>query len=200
MQDYRRFKSILDQHDFFIKNKEMTVWGSVNDEDEQRIIELTEMASEIPGPIIEVGGLFGLTTQLIATYKPQDKRLISIENFSWNPFGLPKQDHKTIMERVLRYNIMHSNTEIYDGNKKDFYNSFKGETPAMVFIDADHSYQSVMNDIEWAQQNKIPLICGHDYCELHPSVKAAVNESFGEDIQVKGTIWSHCSLSMKNSQ
>jgi cephalosporin hydroxylase len=51
----------------------------------------------------------------------------------------------------------------------------------MVFIDADHSYESVLADIR-AWMPKIRdggMIAGHDYVESQPGVKKAVHECFG---------------------
>ena len=51
-----------------------------------------------------------------------------------------------------------------------------------VFIDADHSYESVKADIR-AWRHKIKdggILCGHDYTEKFPGVKKAVDEMLGE--------------------
>lgn len=53
----------------------------------------------------------------------------------------------------------------------------------MTFIDGDHSYDSVLADIEeWLPKTR-KLICGHDY--IHgggfPDVAVAVDEVFGRD-------------------
>ena len=70
------------------------LWGSPSEEEERELIELTRKSSAFPGPIIEIGSLFGLTAQLLATYKPIEKKLIAVECFAWNPFGLPPDDHR----------------------------------------------------------------------------------------------------------
>ena len=57
----------------------------------------------------------------------------------------------------------------------------------MVFIDADHSYEHVKADIEaWLPLVKEGgLLAGHDYgARKHAGVKRAVNESFGDDIEL----------------
>jgi hypothetical protein len=166
-------------------------WGSVSEEDERELVNLTRKAAAFPGPIIEIGALFGFTTQLFATYKPIEKKLIAVESFAWNPFGIPAADHRVITQRVLRYNMTHCNTSLFDGPSQVFYKTYKGERPAMVFIDAGHSYEAVKEDIAWAEQADIPLIVGHDYNELWPGVKRAVDEAFGAEIRVRGSVWSH---------
>jgi len=62
----------------------------------------------------------------------------------------------------------------------------------VVLIDADHAYESVLEDINaW-----LPLIkkggylCGDDWCPGHPGVRKAVSERFGDNIEVdKNRMW-----------
>lgn len=60
----------------------------------------------------------------------------------------------------------------------------------MVFIDANHTYEAVKEDIKAWLPKARKLICGHDYTDEWPGVTQAVNEMFkGKDIRVVGTIW-----------
>jgi predicted O-methyltransferase YrrM len=62
----------------------------------------------------------------------------------------------------------------------------------MVFIDADHEYDSVIKDIEIARRMIGPnaIIAGHDYGEHDwPGVKKAVDDSFSHVNLDAGTIW-----------
>jgi len=61
----------------------------------------------------------------------------------------------------------------------------------LVFIDADHRYNSVLSDIKaW-----LPLIrnngflIGHDYWSQHRGVTEAVDEYFGNDIVIERPFW-----------
>lgn len=189
MRMYRKLRPVVKDHIFFLENPDQSVWGSISEEDEKEIIDLVKKAGAIPGPIVEIGALFGFTTQLIATYKPVEKKLITIENFSWNPFGIPPDDHRTTTQRVLRYVMRHCNTSIFDGSSRDFKHSYQGERPAMAFIDAGHTYESVKEDIEWALKLGIPIIAGHDYSSVHPGVVRAVDEFFQKEIKVRGSVW-----------
>ncbi len=62
----------------------------------------------------------------------------------------------------------------------------------VLFIDADHSYQATLADIKaWLPKVKSGgVLCGHDYGDLFPGVKQAVDEMFGEAVRVRGTVWS----------
>ena len=53
----------------------------------------------------------------------------------------------------------------------------------LVFIDADHSYQAVKDDIAaWMPKVKIGgVLCGHDYSRPRWQVTEAVDEVFGKD-------------------
>jgi tetratricopeptide (TPR) repeat protein len=58
----------------------------------------------------------------------------------------------------------------------------------MVFIDAEHSYEGVKQDIKlWKPKAKF-LLCGHDWHPAWANVKRAVVESLG-DVEVSGSIW-----------
>lgn len=50
-----------------------------------------------------------------------------------------------------------------------------------IFIDANHEYEFVKNDIElyWPKIKPGGFLCGHDYSGGHPGVTKAVDEFFG---------------------
>lgn len=63
-----------------------------------------------------------------------------------------------------------------------------------VFIDADHRYEAVLEDIALWRPKVKPggLLCGHDYCAGWPGVMRAVQESFGgqgAQHHAQSTIW-----------
>jgi hypothetical protein len=157
--------------------------------------ELVETATNYSGPIVEIGTLYGFTTQHIAEYKAKDKQLITVDNFSWNPIGMSSNAQRNFCSRSLYYLTRRCNTEIYDGSGDSFYATYSGERPAMVFIDANHSYEGVKEDIAWAVQQNIPIISGHDYSDMFPGVKQAVNEFFPDAFRVSGSVWAHVSES-----
>lgn len=166
--------------------------GSISLEDESGIKKAVDLAGAFEGPILEIGTLFGHTTNLIATLAEKGKQIITIDNFRWNPFGLSPEMHMQFTERTIRYILKHRNTYLFKGNASDFYANYNGVRPSMVFIDADHSYDAVKNDINWAFKLRIPVISGHDYSPLHPGVQKAVSDFFGTKIQIFGTVWIAC--------
>lgn len=65
---------------------------------------------------------------------------------------------------------------------------FKDEILDMIFIDANHSYESVKLDIElWTSKvKKGGVISGHDYNHHHGTgVKQAVDEAFGDKVFIQ---------------
>ena len=85
---------VVQSHVFFLENRGATVWGGISEDDEQGIREAVARSAEFDGPIVEIGALFGWTTQLIASLKPPEKELIAVDNFCWNPFLIPADDHR----------------------------------------------------------------------------------------------------------
>jgi len=165
--------------------------GSVYGEELDFLQDLVRRANSIEGPLLEIGTLFGFTTQNMALAKDEDKELITVDNFRWNPLGLSSEAHRDFTMRVLNYVCQRASTKIYEGTNTDFYSSYSGHKPSMVFIDAGHEYEDVMVDIEWAKKMGIPIISGHDYSESLPGVVQAVDEAFGSDIEVIGSVWAH---------
>ena len=173
------------------KNQGNNILGSITKTDEKGIKRSVELANKSDGSIVEIGTLFGHTTNLIASLKPLEKKIITVDNYSWNPFSLSKETHILFTKRTLKYVTKYCNTYIYQGDAKDFYISNKNLNVSMVFIDGDHSYKSVKEDINWAISVKSNIISGHDYNQMHPDVMRAVDEKFGTDIEVFGSVWIH---------
>ena len=140
------------------------------------------------GPIIEVGTLFGASTTVLAANKDPARKLITVDKYVWNPCGLSRAQHQRLTGRILKDSIKCQNVEQIILDKNEFYASYRGEAPAMVFLDADHSYQETLKDIQWALSVKARLIAGHDYASNMPGVAQAVDQSGGA-AKVVGTVW-----------
>jgi len=188
--DIIRYRVSVNQFIKFRNSGRNAFAGSVLPEELPLLKELVELSAERNGPILEIGTLYGFTTQHIAEYKQPDQELITVDNFSWNPIGLPEDAHRDFCYRSLYYLRKCANTTIYNGSGRSFYSSYDGQTPSMVFIDADHSYEGAKEDIDWAVTRGIPIISGHDYSDAHPGVVRAVNEMFPENLRVMGSLWA----------
>jgi len=72
-----------------------------------------------------------------------------------------------------------SNIKVIKSTTYDFLNSINDNYLDLVYIDADHSYESVRSDLElsFRKVKKDGFIMGHDYSErMFPEVVKAVNE------------------------
>lgn len=76
---------------------------------------------------------------------------------------------------------------------KDIVDNYENESIDFIFIDADHEYEGIMNDIKiwYPKVKRGGIIAGHDYVEAFSGVIKAVNEYFTDDFEIKGTSWLH---------
>lgn len=177
-------------HEWFHSNSSQNLMGSLTDQDLDRLRSAIEQSSQWSGPIVEIGCLFGFTTQFIATVKSPERQLITVDNFSWNPFQMHPDMHRAFTRRALGYCLAEGSTRIFDGSSREFYASYSGPVPSMVFIDGDHTYQAVYEDLSRAIKAGIPVLSGHDYAEVHPGVQRAVDELVGKQPVIEGsTVW-----------
>jgi hypothetical protein len=175
----------------FIECPYQDLMGSTHPNEWELLTRLVKEAAAYPGPIIELGTLFGLTTVRMADAKRHDQELITVDNYTWNPLGFRPDKHREFTKLVLLYITRNCNTRIYDGDSATFWHEYNGPPPAMVFIDASHEYEHVKQDIQSALEKKIQIIAGHDYRPEWPSVQKAVDECLGSDIEVGGSVWAH---------
>ena len=140
-------------------------------------------------PIIEIGTLFGRSTLIMAYQKKVEQKIITVDNYSWNPFEIPSDLHYSITKKILSHAIEKLNVNQVRMDKRVFYETYSGESPALVFLDAIHEYEDTKEDIYWAMQVNAKIICGHDYDNFsYPGVVEAVNE-FGGYRHFKESLW-----------
>ena len=150
--------------------------------------ELVQEANTHAGAIIEIGTLFGFTTQNLAVWKSPDKRIITVDNYSWNPWWLTREEHEQLTTRILHFLIATKQVVCVTMDKNQFYEAHH-DAPAMVFLDAIHSYEETRKDIEWARRIGARIIAGHDYQSQHEGVVQAVDEAGGPD-RLCGSLWA----------
>lgn len=142
------------------------------------------------GCIIEIGTLFGSSTRVLALFKPPTAKLITVDSFAWNPHGLTRRHHARLTRALLAEAVQAHNVELRETDKATFYATYQeeGRPPSMVFLDADHSYESTKQDILWARGVGAKVICGHDYSSQFPGVVRAVEECGGAK-RIVGTVF-----------
>ena len=166
------------------KNTALEALGSLTDEE---LHAVCRWATEEPGrTVVEIGTLFGLTACELAR-DPSIGKVIAVDNFSWNPFGLPPQVHENFTRQILRG----SSVQLVNCSSDDWRRQVAGKID-MVFFDASHRYEDVKAECEWARDAKIKVISGHDYGNPNArfGVTRAVDEVFGKDrLEVVGMCW-----------
>ncbi len=164
--------------------------GGLTDIETDGIVSwMREAAARFPGrPVVEFGTLFGLTTQALAAAAPEGTRIVTVDNFCWNPFGLPPDRHEAFTRRILAPWIASGKVEVVAADSAEYRTNFGGTPPAMVFFDADHRYEAAKEELEWARSIGVPFICGHDYANPSPyfGVTRAVDELFGKPADLAG--------------
>jgi hypothetical protein len=162
--------------------------GSLLVEEYNFLRELVEEANAFSGPIIEIGTLFGRTTCKIALWKQPQKKVVTVDNYCWNPLHLPAEIHFQMTSLVLQYLQDTGHVIQVRADKDQWFASYHGEAPALVFCDADHSYEATARDIEFALKAGAKIVCGHDYSAQHPGTMRAVDEHGGPK-DLRGTVW-----------
>ena len=162
----------------------MDALGGLTEEEMRAVVGWA--TEDIGMTVVEVGTLFGLTAREIAG-RIANGRVIAVDNFSWNPFGLPPKIHEAFTRRILRG----SKVELINCSSEDWRKQVTGKTD-MIFFDADHRYEAVKAELEWAKAAGIRIISGHDYGNPNTrfGVTRAVDEVFGKDnVEVVGMCW-----------
>jgi len=158
------------------------IQGWMEDHD---LLWLYEKAQEMDS-IAEIGCWKGLSTEyLLVGCKGT---VYAIDHFEGTPNDL---EQKPLTDKEDIYSIFKKNVGHYVNLKILKMNSCSASVKIpevdMVFIDGNHDYEYVKNDIEMYLTKTKKLICGHDI--KHPPVEKAVKEVFGSYKTNGGDIW-----------
>ena len=105
-----------------------------------------------------------------------------------------------IRRKMLKEAFRYPNLEIIVDNSINASKQFEKESIDFVFIDGDHSYESVKNDIKyWEPKVKENgLIIGHDY--NWGNVARAVGECFTEVWIMSDNVWAASKIWLRNER
>jgi hypothetical protein len=162
--------------------------GTVEPEGLAFLSRLVKMSQQYPGPIIEIGTLFGRTATHMALFKAPEQKIITVDTYSWNPWGLSNETHHQLASQILHYLVQTGHVEQLKMDKGLFYATYRGPAPSLVFLDAIHTYEQTKKDVEWARSVGAAMIAGHDYADRFPGVQQVVHE-FGGPREVGGTVF-----------
>lgn len=165
-------------------NASLDALGGLTEEEMKAVVSWA--TEEMGATVVEIGTLFGLTARELDTWIVGG-RVIAVDNFSWNPFGLPPAVHEAFTRQILRG----TSVELVNCSSEDWRKQVIGRID-MVFFDASHRYEDVKAECEWAKSAGIRIVSGHDYGNPNPrfGVTRAVDEVFGrENVEVVGMCW-----------
>ena len=151
---------------------------------------------------VELGAWKGKSTCYIVTeIINQDKNInfYTIDTFKGVEGGSDLRENqaylsedKNILEQFL-FNIepIKNNFKYIISDSSKASEQFNDSSIDVIFIDAGHSYESVMNDLNsWYPKMKTKsIMAGHDYSSTWPGVQKAVNEFFGIPDKIENSCW-----------
>ena len=167
------------------------------------MLKYRQLAESVPegGRICELGVWKGRSLCSIAErIKRKNLQVVAIDTFQGTESeGDAHKEAKEIdLEQVFKDNLKKFGIEdhvtvIKATTHEAVQNRFDGEFD-MVFIDADHQYDAVKQDIEeWLPKVSINggILAGHDYCVGWSGVVKAVDEAFSKgSCDGKSLVWS----------
>jgi tetratricopeptide (TPR) repeat protein len=149
---------------------------------------LHETAKEME-TIVEIGSWKGRSTE--ALLSGTKGTVYAVDHFLGSK-GEELQ-HKEAKDDVVYNQFMDSvghykNLKVLRMSSNEAVKQFADKSVDMVFIDGEHTYEGVKEDIKlWLPKAK-KIICGHDYCDAWAGVKKAVEENF-DDFTKEDSIW-----------
>lgn len=185
---FKRIKQFLVYnipYDNFFKNEYS---GTIDVAEYEALVSLAELADKICGGglVIEIGALFGFSTQAIL--EGSKGNVVVIDNFSWNPIGLTSIRHEQLFRSNMNFFTRQKRLQIFKMTSDDYLKKvYQAEKISLVFIDADHSYEGVSKDIQVAEALNCIIVSGDDYS--FAGVKKAVDENYGSLVQKIGDMW-----------
>jgi hypothetical protein len=162
--------------------------NSVSEVEWKLLSRLVQESVNYAGPIVEIGVLAGRTTQRLARYKFPHQKILAVDNFCWNPWGLSPDEQWCLVQHSLDYLVETGHVEIHRIDKNKFYETYAGPAPSLVFLDAMHDYEETKKDIMWAKRVGARIISGHDYGPDFPGVIQIVDE-LGGPRELSGSVW-----------
>ena len=148
-----------------------------------KVIETREKMIEIFEKNLKIAelGVFEGEFSKIINEVCQPKELYLVDLFE-GYFGSGDKNRKNYhyvqleseMEKLIDYFKTDNKVKIIKSSTTDFLNNLEKDYLDIVYIDADHSYTSVLNDLElsYPKIKSGGMICGHDYVPKTEAEKA----------------------------
>jgi len=116
---------------------------------------------------IEIGSHLGESSTLLFGF-PQIKKIHIIEQSKYSC---------QLLNNKFEHKIITNNCIVHHGHSKNILPLFLDNSIDCVYIDGDHSFNSVKEDMELSINKLVAggFLCGHDYSKSWPGVIDAVN-------------------------
>jgi hypothetical protein len=133
--------------------------------------------------IAELGVFRGdFAEEIFKRMNPKELSLVDIWSGSFGSGDKDGNNHTVVenMEEIfislrMRYH-KNDNVNVIRKNSIDFLNSYNDNYFDMIYVDADHSYNAVLNDLELSYKKikNTGILSGHDYVK-NTEIELAVN-------------------------
>jgi hypothetical protein len=141
--------------------------------------------AKMAGSVAEIGCWKGKATHAICS--GCKGTVYAIDHFK----GTPEDGHEVLNDEI--YDSFKQNTAGFDNLQVLRMPSAEAakeiDQVDVVFIDGDHAYEAVKQDLDAWDSKARKLICGHDYDNGRVGLKEAVDQKYGHRVKVFQTIW-----------
>lgn len=130
--------------------------------------------------VLEIGAFCGLSAWIMSH---SAKSVLSVDTFKANTGGQEQMEELTTLEAFLAATKDRPNVSHFVGTSAEAAWEFRRRRFDMIFLDANHQYDSVKQDLElWVKRIKPGgILAAHDYGHsAFPGVKQAMDERFGD--------------------
>jgi tetratricopeptide (TPR) repeat protein len=140
--------------------------------------------------VVELGSWKGKSTHALCSSKcPSVTAIDTWMGSKAEPDAHAQAKDGSVYKEFLENMKGFTNLTIIKDDINNQVDNFADKSVDMIFIDASHTYEDVLNDIrKWKPKAK-KILCGHDYTSAWSGVQNAVDEIFGKPDDVFDTIW-----------
>lgn len=161
--------------------------GGLTDLETEGLVGWVKSARAAHGSFVfvEIGTLFGLTAKAIA--RETDAKVVAVDIFCWNPFGLTNEQHEALTRRILSSELKEGRVALVKQDSRQFLREMRDVD--FVFLDGDHSYEAVKEELTILKARGVKWVAGHDFGNPLFGVTRAVREVLGEPDATAGMCW-----------
>ncbi|MEY2924116.1 MAG: Synechococcus phage [Bacteroidota bacterium] len=141
---------------------------------------IKQLKGELVG--CEIGVCNGFTTEYLVKNILNIKTLYAVDNYpiyiDWNGTRLTEERQEESKRRCAKKLSQYSNITLVYKSSTEFAKSLDNDSLDFIFIDGDHSYKGVIEDIKnyWPKVKNNGVFAGHDINLA--SVRRAIKDSF----------------------